>query len=135
DMSDLTDEQRKDPIKAITRLPTFHTSNVCQSMQVELLRGRKYRIRFWSTDSFLDEDVPARAGFDWHQAPTYLQKALFLAATPLRRTLTEPWFRVIARYGHQGGEEYAIAYDPNERIYKINTILTPTRNGELFLYV
>jgi hypothetical protein len=131
----LTDEQKKDPFKFITRLPTFRTSNLCQSMQVELMRGRKYRIQFESTDSFRDGPVPAKAGFDWHEAPALFRKAAFLAGTPLRRTLTDPWFRVVARYGDQGGAEYAIAYDDSEPRHKVSTIITPTRDGELFLYV
>lgn len=133
--SALTDEQKKDPFKFISRLPTFHTSNLCQSMQVELVRGRQYRIRLESTVSFHDGLVPAEAGFDWHEAPALFRKAAFLVGTPLRRTLTEPWFRVIVRYGDQGGAEYAIAYDESEPRYKVSTVITPTRTGELFLYV
>jgi uncharacterized protein (DUF2235 family) len=131
----LTPEQKRYPFKTIAQLPTFDTSNVCQSMQVKLERGRRYRISLQSTDTFFDADNPARAGFDWHEAATFGQKALFLAATPLRRTLTEPWFRVTVRYGHTGGEEYAIAYDPEEPEYKISALIRPTRNGELFMYV
>ncbi len=47
----------------------------------------------------------------------------------------EPWYRVTARYGSKGAAEQFIAFDPTERTYKINTIVTPNRDGELFLYV
>jgi hypothetical protein len=52
---------------------------------------------------------------------------------PLRRELTQDWFRIVLRYGRVGGEEVFIEPDPEDSV--IETVIKPTRKGELFIYV
>jgi hypothetical protein len=52
---------------------------------------------------------------------------------PLRRELTQDWFRIVLRYGGVGGEEAFLDPDPDDS--KIQAIIKPTREGELFIFV
>jgi hypothetical protein len=52
---------------------------------------------------------------------------------PLRRELTQDWFRIVLRYGRVGGEE--VFLDPDQEDSKIETNIRPTRDGELFIFV
>ena len=136
----LSSQERSELMQAVRDLPVFETSNFCQSMQVTLERGRTYRIRFDSTASFVDKEIPASGGFYTWEAPWRSAPFMFLAL-PLRRELIRPWFRVVARYGGKGGEETFLDPDPirdkqgNVTGWRIDQVIKPTRAGELFLFV
>jgi hypothetical protein len=57
-------------------------------------------------------------------------------ATPLRRVLLRPWFRVIARVGEKGTDEYFLDPDANSSVVQqLDVPFYPHRSGELYLYV
>ena len=56
------------------------------------------------------------------------------AAIPLRRELTQPWFRVVGRVGGVGGEETFLLPDVSDT-HLINVPYRATRDGECFLFV
>ena len=58
---------------------------------------------------------------------------LMLLGVPLRRELTRPWFRLVLRYGATGGEE--VFLDPDPENGKVESVIKPTRSGELFIFV
>jgi len=121
-------------VDGVPSSPEFRTSQLCQSMGVWLERNGKYLIRFDSTDSFRDGDIEASKGFYSTDPPWIWQKALMIAAVPLRRELIRPWFRVVARIGGVGGEENFLDPDITDR-YLIDEEIRATRDGELFLFV
>jgi hypothetical protein len=110
-------------------LPEFKTSELCQSMGVWLERNGRYLIRFESTDTFKDGNFDASEGFFSENAGL-----IWMVAVPLRRELARPWFRIVARIGGRGGEEYFLDPDVSNQ-FLIDEIITATRDGELFLFV
>jgi hypothetical protein len=124
----------KEPITDRNSLPEFKTSELCQSMGVWLERNGRYLIKFDSTDNFKDGAIKASAGFYSTDPPSIGQKAMMAAAVPLRRELTRPWFRVVARIGGKGSEEIFLDPDFSDQ-FLINEPITATRDGELFLFV
>jgi uncharacterized protein (DUF2235 family) len=135
----LSKEDKANPFKYVRNLPIFETSNLCQSMKVELERNRKYLIRFEDTTSFRDGTIDAPKGFYSTDPPSLWQKALMFSAIPLRRELIRPWFRVVARFGGTGGEENFLDPDakpnPKDPSTLIDEEVAATRDGELFLFV
>jgi uncharacterized protein (DUF2235 family) len=115
-------------------LSEFKTSELCQSTGIWLERNQRYRITFENTESFYDHDIPAALGFYSLEAPGFWNKVWMIAAIPLRRELTRPWFRVVARIGGKGGEESFLDPDRTDKLL-INERITATRDGELFLFV
>jgi hypothetical protein len=115
-------------------LPTFKTSELCQSMGVWLERNGKYLISFDSTNSFYDASFPASMGFYSLDPSSWLTKAIMVSAVPLRRELIRPWFRVVVIIGGRGGEETFLDPDTTDT-HLIDEVITATRNGELFLFV
>jgi hypothetical protein len=130
----LDENQKRDVFGTVKDLPIFATNELCQSMGVYLERGARYHITFESTQSFSDGGIKASHGFQSSDPGSYLQMATMFAAIPLRRALTQPWFRIVARFGAQGGEETFLVPDPTDR-YLINEIIRAPRDGELFLFV
>jgi hypothetical protein len=57
-----------------------------------------------------------------------------IAAIPLRRILLRPWFRIVARVGETGTDEYFLDPDAGD-IRSVEIPLIPHRDGELYLYV
>ncbi|MGA7485956.1 MAG: DUF2235 domain-containing protein [Xanthobacteraceae bacterium] len=121
------------PGKKVT-LQEFKTSELCQSTGVWLERNQRYVIKFESTESFNDHGIPATLGFYSLEAPGFWNTVWMIAAIPLRRELTRPWFRVVARIGGKGGEESFLDPDETDQ-YLIDVPITATRDGELFLFV
>lgn len=116
------------------QLPIFTTPELCQSMGVWLERNGKYLIKFDSTESFKDADIPAPMGFYSVDPSSWLKRATMLSAVPLRRELIRPWFRVVVRIGGRGGEEVFLDPDTTDT-HLIDEVITATRDGELFLFV
>jgi uncharacterized protein (DUF2235 family) len=113
----------------------FATSNLCQSMKVLLERNGQYVIQFDSTASFRDVGViDGSKGFASSDLPSLYDRVKFTLATPLRRELFRPWFRVVARFGGSGGEETFLDPDFTD-IRWISEKVRATRDGELFIFV
>ena len=131
----LDDKQKQDVFGTVKeQLPVFQTNQLCQSMGVYLERGARYLITFESTTSFRDGGIKAEKGFYSSEPDNPLQAAVMFAAIPLRRELMQPWFRIVARFGGQGGEETFLVPDPSDK-YLINEVIRAPRDGELFLFV
>jgi uncharacterized protein (DUF2235 family) len=132
----MLDEKEKYDVFSSVRepLPVFRTSELCQSMGVYLERGARYLITLENTKSFRDGGIEAEKGFYSSEPDNPLQAAAMFAAIPLRRELMQPWFRIVARFGGQGGEETFLVPDPSDK-YLINEVIRAPRDGELFLFV
>jgi len=131
----LSEQEKNDPFGTVKEpLPVFRADQLCQSMGVYLERGARYLITFESTKSFRDGGIPAERGFYSSEPDNPLQAAAMFAAIPLRRELMQPWFRIVARFGGQGGEQTFLEPDPSDR-YLINEPIRAPRDGELFLFV
>ena len=131
----LGEKQKQDVFGTVQEeLPVFHTNQLCQSMGVYLTRGARYLITLESTTSFEDGGIKAEKGFYSSDPDNPLQAAAMFAAMPLRRELMQPWFRIVARFGGQGGEETFLVPDPSDK-HLINEVIRAPRDGELFLFV
>jgi len=126
---------------------TFKAAAICGATGIELQEGRRYRITLKEPKNWHDRTHPSPlAGFEIGELGNFAARARMASAIPLRRVLTKPWFRPIARIGAVGTDEYPL--DPDTRV------VTPTaaraaapapdelvaeirarRSGELFLYV
>ena len=87
----------------------FHTNALCASTGVQLDKGATYRLRLIVPESqrWTDNGIPASPQGVRPQNVT----GMMTLAVPLRRTLTQPWFKLIARIGDIGTDEYPL--DPN----------------------
>jgi hypothetical protein len=54
---------------------------------------------------------------------------------PLKRDFIRPPFRVIARVGSTGNDEYFLDPDSDPKAVNLDEQIRPNRSGELFLYV
>lgn len=117
----------------------FYASDLCKPTGVQLeANGARYYIRVDQLEEFssgkFQFPIPM-GGFStkkyetasW-QARLYL--TLFL---PLRRELSEDWFRIVLRYGRTGGEETTLEPDPTDPLTQDN--IKPTREGQLYVFV
>jgi hypothetical protein len=99
-------------------------------------QGVRYRISIrvegaeWRDDG-ISTDLE---GFGWNR-----MTAAMIAGLPLRRHLTEPWFKPSARIGARGRDEYSleptVPFAPGDDRRTMTTEITARTSGELFLYV
>lgn len=113
----------------------FATSHLCAGTGVAVDGfGARYRVEVEITAPWYDSDIPSPlGGFYTTDAPRWSQRAWLLLGVPLRRELTRPWFRLVLRYGATGGEE--VFLDPDPENGKVESVIKPTRSGELFIFV
>jgi uncharacterized protein (DUF2235 family) len=113
----------------------FATSHLCAGTGIAVDGfGARYRVEAEITAPWYDSDIPSPlGGFYTTDAPRWAQRAWLLLAVPLRRELTRPWFRLVLRYGATGGEE--VFLDPDPESGKVESVIKPTRSGELFIFV
>ena len=116
-------------------LAAFQPSNLCQDMKVSVEKDAKYLLTIKGTKTFRDDDIEASKGIYFLDPPGISPKLLMAAGIPLRRELTRPWFRIVARFGSQGGEETFLDPDPDSKDGSIAEVIQATRNGELYLFV
>ena len=115
---------------------TFDTSALCWSSGIRLEKDSRYRISMTvDVGHWHDGDIETDLGgfsVDKMTWPMYV-------GLPLRRTLTQPWFKPIARIGSTGNDEYPL--DSVRRVgrdvlrQELVAELTARTTGELFLYV
>lgn len=87
------------------------------------------------SDDWADGDYQANVGgYGISTLPTSWDRAKMIVMFPLRRVLLRPWFRIIARVGETGTDEYFLDPDPGD-IKSIEVPFVPHRDGELYLYV
>ena len=113
----------------------FNTSAICSTTGLRVQEGYRYEIVITVTEPWQDGSIATTPqGYLSSQLPRYEAIPLRLGS-PLRRVLFRPWFRLIARVGAIGGNEYFL--DPTRtskspQIYRDR--FSAARSGELFLY-
>ena len=115
----------------------FDTRNMCWGSGLWLETGVRYEIMVTKLDDWFDGKIPTGMnGFQPREIQDHVARALMTFGFPLRRDLDRPYFRVIARIGSVGTEEEFLDPDPGVRdSRRLNEIIRPNRDGELFLYV
>lgn len=116
---------------------TFAANSLCWGSGVILKEKTRYVITIERPIGWQDQDYPTDlAGFDILELPTLWQRTKMFVGVPLRRVLLRPWFRIIARVGEAGTDEYFL--DPDSDTGVVNRLeipFVPHRSGELYLYV
>ena len=112
--------------------PTFRTSALCAATGVTLEAGARYRITLtpeqrWDDNGIVPDGFEGfgREKMTW---PMYL-------GLPLRRSLTEPWFRPLARIGATGNDVYVLRPAAASGTTTLVSEITARTAGPLFLYV
>ncbi|MGE5303889.1 MAG: DUF2235 domain-containing protein [Alphaproteobacteria bacterium] len=114
---------------------TFTPTSECWSSGVILSRGVRYVISLKISNDWGDGTYRADVGgYGIKALPTFWDRARMIAEIPLRRIILRPWFRIIARVGETGTDEYFLDPDPGET-KSIEIPFVPHRDGELYLYV
>jgi hypothetical protein len=118
-----------------SRTVEFNPSDLCKPTGILLeSSGARYHVEVKSTVPWADGGIPVPdGGFSANDPPVWYHRVLLGLGVPLRRELTEDWFRIVLRYGGVGGEEVFLDPDPDD--YKIQANIKPTRAGELFIFV
>jgi uncharacterized protein (DUF2235 family) len=116
----------------------FKTSELCHATGILLDDdGARYHIEVAATspaEPWRDAGIEVPyGGFYPAVQPNWYQRIRLGFFVPLRRELTQDWFRIVLRYGRVGGEEVFLDPDPDD--YKIQATIKPTRKGELFIFV
>lgn len=126
----------------------FHADNFCWPSGIYLIEGRRYQVTIkmvspqWQDGSPLmnGEIQTDLDGFEVSEASGLLNRAALFFGVPLRRVFLRPWFRIIARIGTFGTDEYFL--DPDKPVpgrvdtaTEISPAFWVRRSGELFLYV
>jgi uncharacterized protein (DUF2235 family) len=115
----------------------FDTSSICAPTGLSVRAGFKYELFVTVTSPWQDDTRPVTpAGYRTSTiAPSERWKGY--ATILLRRIMFRPWFRLIARVGETGVDEYFLDPIPvpqtTPQTYRAS--FTAQRGGELFLYV
>jgi hypothetical protein len=128
-------------------LPVGHTSEqlvftpdrLCWGSGLQLTAGNRYVISIEEAGTWQDGDYTTHlGGYEVTSLPGLLLRAQMFVLTPLRRVLLRPWFRVIARLGEAGTDEYFLDPDRNQTLNaatRLDVPIRPNRSGEFYLYV
>lgn len=115
----------------------FATSTICAPTGLKVFSGRSYEIRIAVTEPWNDAERPTTpAGFRTSTVE-FANRWKFRSAIFLRRILFRPWYRIIARVGETGVDEYFLDPIPlpNTTPQTYKATFKAARSGELFLYV
>jgi hypothetical protein len=114
---------------------TFDPKAECWASGIILSKGVRYVISLKISEDWADDNYRADVGgYGINTLPTMWDRAKIAMAVPLRRILLRPWFRIIARVGETGTDEYFLDPDPGD-IKSVEIPFIPHRDGELYLYV
>jgi uncharacterized protein (DUF2235 family) len=114
---------------------TFDPKDECWASGIILSKGVRYVISINISKDWADENYRADVGgYGINTLPTIFDRAKMAFAVPLRRVLLRPWYRIIARVGETGTDEYFLDPDPGD-IKSVEIPFIPHRDGELYLYV
>jgi type VI secretion system (T6SS) phospholipase Tle1-like effector len=131
--SDKAKDKDGQPVIA-TATASFEISELCNPTKILLEKGVRYHLEIDAPDSWKDGGIRVPVGgFSASDPPPWYHRILLGLLVPLRRELTQDWFRIVLRYGRVGGEEVFLDPDPEDS--KIETNIRPTRDGELFIFV
>ncbi|WP_315812274.1 DUF2235 domain-containing protein [Bradyrhizobium sp. SZCCHNR2028] len=115
----------------------FSTDAVCAPTGLRVRPGFSYEIVVTMTDPWEDAGHPVTpAGYRTSTVRGYA-RGTFYAGILLRRVLFRPWYRLIARVGETGVDEYFLdpVPAPNTTPQAYKARFKAERGGELFLYV
>jgi uncharacterized protein (DUF2235 family) len=114
---------------------TFDPKQECWASGIMLSKGVRYVISLKISDDWADGNYRANVGgYSINALPTMWDRAKMIILIPLRRVLLRPWFRIIARVGETGTDEYFLDPDPGD-VKSLEIPFIPHRDGELYLYV
>jgi uncharacterized protein (DUF2235 family) len=115
----------------------FTTDAMCFATGVYAEEGIRYSLSIEVTSPWKDDGIDTDPnGFRTARVASWGTKLIMYSGVPLRRILFRPWFRLIARVGAAGTDEYfldpkAVPHQPN--VYEAE--FRAQRDGEIFLYV
>jgi hypothetical protein len=116
----------------------FTTNTLCAPTGITVIADHRYEIGITITSPWLDDRIPTTpVGYETSDVEMP-RRLLFYSGIFLRRILFRPWFRLIARVGETGVDEYFLdpvkaAPDPGQVSYKAT--FRADQSGEMFLYV
>jgi uncharacterized protein (DUF2235 family) len=116
---------------------SFETKAICAPTGLKVFAGRSYQITIAVTEPWEDAGRTATpAGFRTSTVEL-ANRWKFRTAIFLRRILFRPWYRIIARVGEAGVDEYFLDPIPlpNTTPQAYKATFKASRSGELFLYV
>ena len=116
---------------------SFETKAICAPTGLKVFAGRSYQITISVTEPWEDAGRPVTpAGFRTSTIEL-ANRWKFRTAIFLRRILFRPWYRIIARVGEAGVDEYFLDPIPlpNTTPQAYKATFKASRSGELFLYV
>jgi hypothetical protein len=115
----------------------FATSAICAPTGLTVRAGFRYEILITMTEPWEDAGRPVTpVGYRTSTVDQY-NRWKFYAGIFLRRVLFRPWYRVIARVGETGVDEYFLdpVPVPNTTPQAYKATFKADRGDELFLYV
>jgi hypothetical protein len=127
----------------VGKAKTFEIKDVCHATGVWLEEGQRYEL-IVRPPSPADPDYAATAWRDDGKdivstrgtgSGTIAGKLRESVLWPLKRHLFNARFKVVARVGSVGSDEYVLEADDDTKSDILPVIIKPKRNGELFLYV
>lgn len=113
----------------------FDPKSECWASGIILTRDVRYVINLKTSEDWGDGNYRANAaGYGIDMLPSWWDRAKMIVTVPLRRVLLRPWFRIIARVGETGTDEYFLDPDAND-VRSLEIPFVAHRTGELYLYV
>lgn len=118
----------------------FSIGAVCKPTGIWVEQGLKYSIKLVvpapkSNSSWKDGNITVSTRGPDTASMTFLDRIQQLFYWPLKRHLFVQPFKVIARVGSTGSDETVLEADDDRRTNDLDVVITPRRDGELFLYV
>jgi hypothetical protein len=120
---------------------TFRTDAFCAATGFQVMAGMKYRLAITipADGQWTDNGIPAGPNGVCPARVTWPM----IAFTPLRRHVTQPWFKLMARIGGVGADIYPLELEPTmaatcaakAAATTFTTEIVARSKGELFLYV
>jgi uncharacterized protein (DUF2235 family) len=126
------------------RVIPFDISRLCNATGVDLdSDGARYYIKIDASGVWTNGAFPIPVGgyavksdefaVNPNKTATWGQRFYLTLFLPLRRELSDDWFRFVLRYGRTGGEEHILEPDPTDPL--IEDVLRPKRRGHLFIFI
>jgi hypothetical protein len=117
----------------------FSTNAFCFATGLTVRTGYHYEVAATVREPWFDGHIPAGpSGYETSETPIW-SRALLYPGIILRRIIFRPWFRLIARVGATGVDEYFLDVERTNRANSRTTVykasFTAEHDGEVFLYV
>jgi hypothetical protein len=129
---------------SVTAKTSFQAQDFCWASGIALEKNRRYVVTVTRISPVWKDawpllpngyDVPLGGMLGVSEISTFADRVALFFGVPLRRVFLRPWFRIIARVGPTGTEEYFLDPDDQDKADRISPVFTVRRSGELFLYV